>query len=83
MRGGEKGASRLLFHDRPNVRKLDVFVDGFELDHSIPITARIDVERRTILTTGANSGIGLATARALPLTGPVPGPSMCTRYTKA
>jgi len=43
-----QGASRLLFHDRPNERKLDVFVDGFELNHSIPITARIDVEQRTI-----------------------------------
>jgi hypothetical protein len=43
-----QGASRLLFHDRPNVRKLDVFVAGFEVNHSIPITARIDVEQRTI-----------------------------------
>jgi hypothetical protein len=43
-----QGASRMLFHDRANDRKLDVFVDGFELNHSIPITARIDVERRTI-----------------------------------
>ena len=42
------GASRLLFHDRPNARKLDVFVHGFELNHSIPITARIDVQQRTI-----------------------------------
>jgi hypothetical protein len=42
------GASRLLFHDHQNDRKLDVFVDGFELSHSIPITARIDIEPRTI-----------------------------------
>ncbi|HEY1594892.1 MAG TPA: hypothetical protein VGF74_05835 [Thermoleophilaceae bacterium] len=42
------GASRMLFHDRPNDRKLDVFVDGFELNHAIPITARIDAEQRTI-----------------------------------
>jgi hypothetical protein len=42
------GATRLLFHDRPNDRKLDVFVAGFELNHAIPITARIDVEQRTI-----------------------------------
>ena len=42
------GATRMLFHDRPNERKLDVFVDGFDLNHSIPITARIDVEQRTI-----------------------------------
>jgi hypothetical protein len=42
------GATRMLFHDRPNDRKLDVFVNGFELNHSIPITARIDVEQRTI-----------------------------------
>jgi hypothetical protein len=42
------GASRMLFNDPVNERKLDVFVDGFELNHSIPITARIDVEQRTI-----------------------------------
>jgi hypothetical protein len=42
------GATRMLFHDRPNDRKLDVFVDGFDLNHSIPITERIDVEKRTI-----------------------------------
>src|SRR4051812_7478078 len=42
------GATRMLFHDRPNDRKLDVFVDGFDLNHSIPITARIDVDQRTI-----------------------------------
>jgi hypothetical protein len=40
--------SRLLFHDRQNGRKLDVFVGKFELSHAIPITARIDVEPRTI-----------------------------------
>jgi hypothetical protein len=43
-----QGDRRLLFHDRPNGRKLDVFVGGFELNHSIPITARIAVEPRTI-----------------------------------
>ncbi|HEY2601271.1 MAG TPA: hypothetical protein VGI67_06920 [Thermoleophilaceae bacterium] len=42
------GATRMLFHDRANDRKLDVFIDGFELNHSIPITARIDAEQRTI-----------------------------------
>jgi hypothetical protein len=42
------GSSRMLFHDRPNDRKLDVFVNGFELNHAIPITARIDVDQRTI-----------------------------------
>jgi hypothetical protein len=42
------GATRMLFHDRPNDRKLDVFVDGFELNHSVPITARIEVDQRTI-----------------------------------
>lgn len=42
------GATRLLFHDRGNERKLDVFVGGFELSHAIPITDRIDVEPRTI-----------------------------------
>jgi hypothetical protein len=42
------GATRMLFHDRRNDRKLDVFVDGFELNHAVPITARIDAEQRTI-----------------------------------
>jgi hypothetical protein len=43
-----QGESRLLFHDRQNGRKLDVFVGTFELSHAVPITARIDVEPRTI-----------------------------------
>ena len=43
-----QGSARMLFHDRTNDRKLDVFVDGFELNHAVPITARIDVEQRTI-----------------------------------
>jgi hypothetical protein len=42
------GDRRLLFHDRPNARKLDVFVESFHLSHSIPITERIQLEPRTI-----------------------------------
>jgi hypothetical protein len=42
------GAQRLLFHDRANNRKLDVFVDSFEMCHTIPITERIELDDRTI-----------------------------------
>jgi hypothetical protein len=43
-----QGERRLLFQDRDNERKLDVFVGMFELNHSIPVTGRIDVEPLTI-----------------------------------
>jgi hypothetical protein len=43
-----QGETRLLFQDRGNDRKLDVFVGQFELNHAIPITRRIDVEPVTI-----------------------------------
>jgi Uncharacterised nucleotidyltransferase len=43
-----QGDRRLLYNDRANGRKVDVFVGSFELCHSIPITDRIDVEARTI-----------------------------------
>ncbi len=42
------GAQRLLFHDRANNRKLDVFVGSFEMCHTIPITRRIELDDRTI-----------------------------------
>ena len=42
------GAQRLLFHDRANNRKLDVFVGSFEMCHTIPITQRIELDDRTI-----------------------------------
>lgn len=42
------GSRRLLFFDAQNERKLDVFVDTFELCHTIPITARLALDERTI-----------------------------------
>jgi hypothetical protein len=42
------GSRRLLFFDTQNERKLDVFVDAFELCHTIPITARLALDERTI-----------------------------------
>jgi hypothetical protein len=43
-----QGHRRLLFYDDVNARKVDVFVDTFELCHSIPITRRIDADPDTI-----------------------------------
>jgi hypothetical protein len=42
------GSRRMLFYDGQNERKLDVFVDTFELCHTIPITGRLEVEQQTI-----------------------------------
>jgi hypothetical protein len=42
------GSRRLLFHDAQNERKLDVFVDTFELCHTIPITGRLALDQDTI-----------------------------------
>jgi hypothetical protein len=42
------GDRRLLFQDRANGRRLDVFVGRFEMCHTIPILDRIEVEPRTI-----------------------------------
>jgi hypothetical protein len=42
------GSRRMLFYDVQNERKLDVFVDTFELCHTIPITARLALDERTI-----------------------------------
>jgi len=42
------GSRRLMFYDVPNQRKLDVFVDKFEMCHTIPITGRIALDEPTI-----------------------------------
>jgi hypothetical protein len=42
------GTRRLLFFDTQNERKLDVFVEMFELCHTIPITGRLELDERTI-----------------------------------
>ena len=38
----------MLFYDMQNERKLDVFVDTFEMCHTIPITGRIALDEPTI-----------------------------------
>jgi hypothetical protein len=43
-----QGDKRLLFYDRANERKVDVFVGSFEMCHTIPITRRIELDDRTI-----------------------------------
>jgi hypothetical protein len=42
------GSRRLLYFDPHNERKLDVFVDTFELCHTIPITGRFALDQHTI-----------------------------------
>jgi Uncharacterised nucleotidyltransferase len=42
------GSRRMLFYDMHNERKLDVFVDTFELCHTIPITGRLALDPHTI-----------------------------------
>jgi hypothetical protein len=42
------GRNRLLFRDVHNERKVDVFIDRFEMCHVIPITGRIALDERTI-----------------------------------
>jgi hypothetical protein len=42
------GSRRMLFYDVRNERKLDVFVDTFEMCHTIPITGRIALDEPTI-----------------------------------
>jgi hypothetical protein len=42
------GSRRLMFYDVPNQRKVDVFVDKFEMCHTIPITGRIALDEPTI-----------------------------------
>jgi hypothetical protein len=43
-----QGSRRLLFFDRRNERKLDVFVGSFQMCHTIPITGRLALDDRTI-----------------------------------
>ncbi len=43
-----QGHSRLLYFDEANERQVDVFVGGFNLCHSLPITARLDLEPVTL-----------------------------------
>jgi len=42
------GASRLLFYDATNGRKVDVFIGDFSMCHQIPIAERLDREPLTI-----------------------------------
>jgi hypothetical protein len=42
------GARRLLFHDEKNQRKLDVFVNNFEMCHVLPLTERLELEPVTL-----------------------------------
>ena len=42
------GATRLLFYDDVNSRKLDVFIGDFKMCHTIPIADRLDREPLTI-----------------------------------
>jgi hypothetical protein len=42
------GNRRLVFYDEQNGRKLDVFVESFELCHTIPISDRIELDPHTI-----------------------------------
>jgi hypothetical protein len=43
-----QGHSRLLYRDEVNGRQVDVFVGGFRLCHSLPITDRLDLEAVTL-----------------------------------
>lgn len=42
------GSRRLLFHDPGADRKLDVFVESFEMCHSLPLAKRIETQPRTL-----------------------------------
>jgi hypothetical protein len=42
------GSRRLMFVDERNDRRLDVFVGVFEMCHSLPLSARIDVDAVTV-----------------------------------
>jgi hypothetical protein len=42
------GARRLLFHDRPHGRHVDVFVDVFEMCHVLPLSERLEVDPITL-----------------------------------
>jgi hypothetical protein len=42
------GNERLLFHDLPHARQVDVFVGSFRMCHVIPLTERLSPEHRTV-----------------------------------
>ncbi|MGZ4172368.1 MAG: hypothetical protein ACXVRN_13485 [Solirubrobacteraceae bacterium] len=42
------GNERLLFHDLPHGRQVDVFVGSFRMCHVIPLTERLSAEHRTV-----------------------------------
>jgi hypothetical protein len=42
------GASRLLFYDQANDRKLDVFVGSFAMCHQVPVAERLDRDPLTV-----------------------------------
>jgi hypothetical protein len=42
------GSRRLLFHDHPRSRQIDVFVGTFEMCHSIPLADRLECEPETV-----------------------------------
>jgi putative nucleotidyltransferase-like protein len=42
------GNERLLFHDLPHARQVDVFVGSFRMCHVIPLTERLSSEHRTV-----------------------------------
>jgi hypothetical protein len=42
------GNERLLFHDLPHGRQVDVFVGSFRMCHVIPLTERLSPEHRTV-----------------------------------
>jgi hypothetical protein len=42
------GHRRLLFHDPQRARKVDVFVERFEMCHALPLTQRIGVQPETL-----------------------------------
>lgn len=43
-----EGARRLLFHDDPHGRQLDVFVHAFEMCHDLPLNERLELEPTTL-----------------------------------
>jgi hypothetical protein len=43
-----RGDRRLLFHDEPNDRKLDVFVGGFQMCHAMDLSDRLDLHPLTL-----------------------------------
>jgi hypothetical protein len=42
------GSTRLVFHDRDNGRRVDVFVGEFRMCHVVPVADRLKVDRQTV-----------------------------------